>query len=223
MHCQSIRFYALAARAVGYLAVMTCPDCGANLDEVPVGQRCPHCGGSRRDATAYPETATAHASVPRPTIGIGYEGPRSWREKWNDVLHGIEQLEGVYATKEGQGNDDVRRAVENFFRPCRELADSLWQDKSTGLNKSTVMQSVLSDPDLRLADAAANTIKHFTREGTDPITARVFYVSVGPEGASARIDWSRPSLARSYSRDALKLARKCVQAWRGFLARQGLK
>ena len=199
---------------------MSCPECGASLDETPIGQPCPQCDGLRRDATVTPPTATVRAEAPRPTIGVGYEGTRSWREKWNDVLRGIQQVEDVYATREGLGNEDVRRAVENFFRPCRELADSLWQD--AGLDKPAVMQFVLSDPNLRLADAMANTIKHHTREGKDPITARVFYVSVGPEGASARIDWSRPSLARSYSRDALKLARKCVTTWRGFLRQKGL-
>lgn len=39
--------------------MMTCHDCGANLDEVPVGTACPNCGLKRRDATVSPPTIAA--------------------------------------------------------------------------------------------------------------------------------------------------------------------
>jgi Zn finger protein HypA/HybF involved in hydrogenase expression len=43
---------------------MTCPDCGTNLDDVPVGDPCPTCGSRRRDAIAIPDTVHARASIP---------------------------------------------------------------------------------------------------------------------------------------------------------------
>ena len=30
---------------------MTCPDCGSNLDPVPISEPCPSCGGMRRNTT----------------------------------------------------------------------------------------------------------------------------------------------------------------------------
>jgi hypothetical protein len=196
--------------------MMTCPDCGELLDDVPVGHPCPRCRGLRRDATVIAQPATAHVQVLRPTIGIGYTGPRPWRQKWTDTLDALERVENVYTKKEGQGNEDVRRAVEDFFRVCRELADWLWQDTGSGLDRDTVLNFVRDDPDLRLADGVAQTIKHHTRTGSDPITARVTQIFVGPDGARAQIDWSKPSGA-SGSEDALALARRCVGAWRRFL------
>jgi hypothetical protein len=201
--------------------MMSCPDCGEGLDDVAVGQPCPQCGGLRRDASPIAQTATAHIEAFRPTIGIGYTGPRPWQQKWADVLRALEQLEATYTTKEGQGNEDVRRRVESFFEICRELADWLWQDNGTSLDKPTVMGFVLSDSHLRLADAMAQTTKHHTRTGSDPITARITNILVGPDGASAEIGWSQVSGA-SGSEDALNLARGYVQAWQSFLKQNGL-
>jgi hypothetical protein len=47
---------------------MTCPDCGAALDSTPVGEPCPRCAGSGRDATVTPPPATTTASMPPPRI-----------------------------------------------------------------------------------------------------------------------------------------------------------
>jgi hypothetical protein len=203
---------------------MNCHDCGAGLDDVPVGDPCSKCGSTRRDATVVAHPATAQVVVPTPTIGIGYNPHRPWQEKWQDVEHGLERIESAYDVTQGQyGNEDVRRFVEGFFKDCRELADWLWQDhQSTGLNKAIVMGFVMADPALRLADGIAQTTKHHTRTGTDPITARITDITTGPGGRYAKIGWSRPGGAKG-SEDALHLARKCVDAWRRFLAGQGLK
>ena len=102
------------------------------------------------------QTAEARVEVPRPTIAIGYNKPRPWQQKWQDLLHALEQLERAYVTEEGQGNEHVRRLVEDSFATCRELADWLWQDKQyASLNKSAVMAFMLGNPHLRLADALA--------------------------------------------------------------------
>jgi hypothetical protein len=204
--------------------MMTCHDCGAGLDDVPVGDPCPKCGSTRRDATVFAPPATAKVVVPTPTIGIGYNPHRPWQQKWQDVQHGLERIESAYDVTQGQyGNEDVRRFVEGFFKDCRELADWLWQDhQSTGLNKPTVMAAVMADPHLRLADGLAQTIKHHTRTGTDPITARITDITIGPGGRYAKIGWSQPSGAKG-SEDALDLARRCMDAWRRFLAGRGLK
>lgn len=171
--------------------VMTCPDCGTGLDDVPVGQPCPQCGGLRRDASPTAQPATVHVGVPRPTIAIGYNAPRPWKQKWQDVLDARGKVTSAYTTKEGQGNEDVRRVVEDFFKTCRELADWLWENAD--VDKSAVRGLMERSPSLRLADAMAQTTKHHTRQPRerDPITARITEIRVGPDGASARIGWSR--------------------------------
>jgi hypothetical protein len=196
--------------------MMTCPDCGENLDDVPVGEPCPQCGGSGRDARVLALPALARVEAARPTIGIGYNQPRPWKQKWNDVLYALGRVESVYSVREGQGNEDVRRAVEGFFNTCRELADWLWQDPNSGLDRKTVLDFVRDDPDLRLADGVAQTTKHHTRTGAEPITARVALIFVGPDGGRAQIDWWKPT-GEWGSVDAYELAHNCVQAWRRFL------
>lgn len=198
---------------------MTCPDCGESLDAIPVGQPCPRCSSLRRDANVPAQTATGSAEAPSPTISIGYTNPRPWRQKWQDVLGALELIERAYTTQEGLSNDDVRRNIEDFFKACRELADWLWQD--AGVNKATVMKRVHGSHYLRLADAMAQTIKHHTRAGQNQITARIAEIRTGPDGARARIDWSKTSGGKG-SRGALDLARGCVRSWQRFLREQKL-
>jgi hypothetical protein len=136
-------------------------------------------------------------------------------------LDALGEVKSAYTTKEGQGNEDVRRVVEDYFKTCRELADWLWQN--TNVNKSAIIGLIRRSPSLRLADAMAQTTKHHTRlpGKDDPITARITEIRVGPDGASAQISWSRASAANG-SEDALDLARRCAKAWRGFFVRRGL-
>jgi hypothetical protein len=201
--------------------MMTCPDCGERLDDIPVGQPCPQCGGLRRNASPTAQPAIVHMEALRPTVAIGYNEPRPWKQKWQDVLEAFGRVKSAYTTKEGQGNEDVRRVVEDFFKICRELADWLWQN--TTVNEFAVRGLIRRSPSLRLADAMAQTTKHHTRRRgkDDPITAHITEIRVGPDGASAQISWSRASGANG-SEDALDLARRCVKAWRGFFVRRGL-
>jgi len=199
---------------------MTCHDCGEPLDTVPVGQPCPQCRGVRRDAMVMAQTAEARAEAMSPTIAIGYPDPRPWRQKLQDVEEALEPIKHAYTSNEGLSNEVVRRDIENFFKVCRELADWLWQN--TTVSKPTVMKIVQNSHFLRLADAMAQTTKHHTRTGRDnPITARIAEIHITPEGARARIEWSRPAGSKG-SRDALELAYGCLRSWRRFVRAQKL-
>jgi hypothetical protein len=81
---------------------------------------------------------------------------------------------------------------------------------------------VNTDPDLRLPDGIAQTIKHHTRtkKSGDPITAKISKISATAHGVRVQIDWS--SQARSGSEDALDLAQRCVAAWRRFFKQHKL-
>src|SRR5947207_3371877 len=73
-----------------------------------------------------------------------------------------------------------------------------------------------------LADAMAQTTKHPTTTRRDnPITARIAEIHITPEGARARIEWSRPAGSKG-SRDALELAYGCLRSWRRFVRAQKL-
>jgi hypothetical protein len=85
--------------------MMTCPDCGERLDDVPGGQPCPQCGGLRRDASPTAQPATARVEAFRPTIAIGYNSPRPWKQKWQDVLNALGEV-----TKEKAGCWTRRKA-----------------------------------------------------------------------------------------------------------------
>jgi hypothetical protein len=165
------------------------------------------------------QLATARGVVHAPTVVIGFTAPRPWRQKLQDLVDALVPIEHSYATNKGLSSEAVRRDIENFFRYCRELADWLWQN--TGVNEQTVMQFVRNSHYLRLADAMAQTTKHHTRAGKNPITAQIEEMSGNPDGFRARIDWSRPS-GSSGSRDALELARGCVRSWKRFVRTQKL-
>ena len=203
------------------ITMMSCPDCGTALGNVPVNQPCPTCGGLRRDATVFPATATARGFAPDPTIAIGYAPQRPWQQKWHDIVDLFEQITNTYRTR--LGNEPVRLMVEDFFGSCRELADWLTKDA----HNTQALAFVNSHPDLRLCDAIAQTTKHHTRDkqpsnkDPDPVTARITRVISGPAGVQVEIGWSSVS-GTSGTEDALYLARKCMTAWQSFFQQQGL-
>lgn len=49
-------------------AMMFCPDCGADLCEIPRWKPCPGCGGGRRSANASAQSATARAEAHDPGV-----------------------------------------------------------------------------------------------------------------------------------------------------------
>ncbi|MGW2720665.1 hypothetical protein [Streptomyces sp. NPDC001492] len=198
--------------------VMSCADCGTNLDETPVGQLRPSCGGDRRSATAYAEAALLVTATFTASATIGYNPVRPWQQKWSDVNTGLDALQVTYQQRD-LDNEVVRRQVETFFKDCCELAD--WLREQAG--KPDAMNHVKADPDLKLCDGMAQTTKHHTRARSsrqDPITARICRVH-GGQGVRAEIKWSTPS-GSTGTEDALDLARRCKSAWERFFAQHGL-
>jgi hypothetical protein len=118
-------------------------------------------------------------------------------------------------------NEPVRRAVEDFFADCRELAD--WLEENAAVPDAQAF--VLADPVLHLCDGMAQTTKHHTRrrppdKDPDPITAQISRIE-GGSGVRAEIHWLSVT-GKSGDEDALDLAHRCVAAWRRFFAAQGL-
>jgi hypothetical protein len=63
--CRSEAVHTLTDAGYPTATMMACPDCGQNLDAVPVGSACPKCGGLQRDATVKIETVLGVAAVGR--------------------------------------------------------------------------------------------------------------------------------------------------------------
>jgi hypothetical protein len=198
---------------------MICPDCGANLDEVPVGDVCPNCGGRRRDATAHAGVALAVAAVLEASATVGYNPRRPWQQKWQEIVDAQADLAAAYT--QPRGSQETYRLVEHFFKVCRELADWLTQDAGN----SRSMAFVNTDSALRLCDGMAQTTKHHTRKpmgkNQDPITARIASISGSSSGDRVLIEWQSWS-GQQGTEDGLDLANRCVAAWEKFLKQEGL-
>ena len=156
-----------------------------------------------------PEPIVGQVVFHPPDVVIGYPAPRPWEQKLQDLVAALEPIEYAYTTNKGLSNEGVRRDVEDFFRYCRELADWLWQN--TAVSEQTIRQLIKNSHYLRLADAMAQTTKHHTRTGKNPITAHIAEIRGTSNGFRARIDWSRakrhsnnsarnPAAARGWSR-----------------------
>src|SRR5215204_2443052 len=105
---------------------MDCPDCGTVLDNVPVGDQCPQCGGWRRDATATAGAVLAVVASIEASATVGYNPRRPWQQKWREVLNALNEMDAAY--RQPRDSDETYRIVENFYKVCRELADWLERD-----------------------------------------------------------------------------------------------
>ena len=198
-------------------ALRTCSDCNQELTDL--SQPCPNCGSDRQ---------TVHLGVSETVIGVdivaeltGIFGPdRSWVEKWHSVRKQLERVETACSTSGYKGIDDVKQAFEGFFIECDNLAEWLWQDKTTGLSKTAVNNYRFGDRDLKICNGAAIVAKHHTRDDANAMTARIASVGARPTGVEVMLDWSEGS--NNGTEDALDFARRCVGSWERFLKSKGL-
>jgi hypothetical protein len=193
--------------------MMTCPDCGRNLDDVPVGDLCPSCGGNRRAAVVSPAPVEVVTTVESVSYKITKGDNRPWTEKWRLMLHHRDSLARSYAGEDRQGNIEAESRAMDFFAECDHLREWLEHDSALGLNRGDIEAHFQSSSALRACNAICNTHKHHTRRsGT---TARIREVNVHPEGVQVTIevDWTMPSASAV---DALNLADECVASWRSF-------
>ena len=101
---------------------MTCPDCGENLDEVPVGDVCPQCGGLRRDSQVIAVAAVATATIPTPTLEIGYSLAPGWTFQWRSIQRHLGRLREQYRGVGVLGNVDVEETVHALSSPSISLS-----------------------------------------------------------------------------------------------------
>jgi hypothetical protein len=201
---------------------MYCPDCQTNLDDVPVGDRCPSCGSDRRSATASPQTATAKVEVLRPTLEITSNPERPWFEKWWTVLDLLERLTIAYRTTEGTGNVEAEQIVKNLFNELNDMRDWLKKDDVNLPGLSDTAVDAHATTYQTVANAMANTYKHHTRCGKQ-IEAQVRTARVGPAGVTVTIEYDIKSIKRKPQMlDAMTQAQQAVDSWRQFFVEEGI-
>lgn len=149
-------------------------------------------------------------------ISLNIASIRPWQEKWHETTNCLVEIGNIYHCG-APGTENIRRAVEAFFKACRELAD--WMEQSTGRR---ALAYVHSHPHLMICDAFAQVIKHHTRSKSGAMTARISRISGSSSGVRVAIAWRMSSHAPEQETDALALAQRCIAAWERFFTQEGL-
>ena len=100
------------------LMAMICPDCQQDLDDVPVGDPCPQCGGNRRSAVVQAQAAMVGVSAMAPTVSIGYSLEPGWAYQWRVIQRHLARLREQYKGINTLGNVDVERP----YTPCSSVS-----------------------------------------------------------------------------------------------------
>lgn len=204
---------------------MFCPDCKQNLDDVPLDDPCPQCGGLRRSAVVTAGAALAAVSVLPPTVTIGYNPAPGWTYQWSLIQRHLGRLREQYRGVDMRGNTDAEETVHALFLALNHLADWLYQDQATGLSKNTVDAHVSQHSgSLGVSRAYANTLKHMKRTSPTQTVALITSIESGPNGQKVTIAYGAGNQAPStYAKiDALQLAEQCEQDWRDLLTQHGI-
>jgi hypothetical protein len=198
---------------------MTCPDCGHNLDEVPVGDPCPECGGTRRTEHFYGSAALAVNAVVSTTISVAYNPTPGWTQQWSSVQYHLRRLREQYSGESPVGNQEMGETVATLMIALWHVSDWLRNDDVTPGSLLKILKPEkqffeyirANVPPLDICNGYANTIKHSKRK-VGWLTARnQTYNSDGPK---MTIIHGRDEMQTI---DALELAEQCEQAWRELL------
>ena len=204
---------------------MICPDCQKNLDDVPVGDPCPQCGGNRRSAVVHAQVAMTAASALAPTVSIGYSLEPGWTYQWRSIQRHLARLREQYQGINTLGNVDVEETVHALFLSLFHLYDWLHQDSALTLSESTVKAWIDQHPDsLGLCRDYANTWKHMKRDRPGARIAQITRIESGPYGQKVTIGYrprDRPTLPMTEV-DGLDVAEQSEEDWRDFLKTHGI-
>lgn len=203
---------------------MFCPDCNADLDEVPTGDPCPQCGGDHRSAVANAAVALAGVGTMTATATIGYNPSPDWTVHWLAVQRRLERLRELYQGIGRQGNLDSKDTIDALFIDLYHLRDWLGRDRSAALSLSAIDTYVSSHPDtLGVCRAYANTRKHKERDNPAALTAQITKSGGNEHGETATIGyWPKDQPASITEADALELAEQSEKDWRDLLTAHGI-
>jgi hypothetical protein len=164
-------------------------------------------------------TLTAMAAADLSIIRDSH-GP--WTDRWQEVLHRLEQLKVAYAPGgETLGWEEVERRVKDFFLYCYHVRDSLLRDLGAMPGVTASINPYIKGTSLVTCRDLCDTHKHDGRDSgkTDARVYEILLLSSNGARAIIKTDTSSPSAPTV---DALALAEDCVQAWRDFLKGFGI-
>jgi len=108
------------------VVVTYCPDCQTNLDDTPVDDPCPNCGGSRRSAVALPEVVGARIEVPSPRLIAESNLPDGSKET---VVGSADFRSTTHSSSSGElGHEFTGRPVRgesDVLQVCESLQEAL--------------------------------------------------------------------------------------------------
>jgi hypothetical protein len=204
---------------------MICPDCQQDLDDVPLGDPCPQCGGVRRSAVVYGQTAMVGVSAMSGTVSIGYSLEPGWAYQWRNIQRHLARLREQYQGVNTLGNVDVEETVHALFLSLFHLYDWLHQDGALSLSSTVVNNWIKQHPDsLGLCRDYTNTWKHMKRDRPGARIAQITRIESGPNGQTVTIGyhpWDQPAQPITEV-DGLDLAEQSEQDWRDFLKIHGI-
>jgi hypothetical protein len=204
---------------------MICPDCQQNLDDVPVGDPCPRCGGARRSAVIQAQAALVAVSAMAATVSIGYSLEPGWAYQWRNIQRHLDRLREQYQGINTLGNVDAEETVHALFLSLFHLGDWLYQDRATSLSDTIVNDWINQHRNsLGLCRAYANTWKHMTRDRSGALIAQITQIESSPNGYKVTIGYRPYDQANlpMTEVDGLTLAEESEQDWREFLKAHGI-
>jgi hypothetical protein len=150
-----------------------------------------------------------------------------WNEHWQRVLRWEARLNRIcHGLPPGITRADAIDEVLAFFPTCYHLRDSLI--RSAHLAEKQVDGFIMSNDPLALCRDLATAVKHFeVRQPYRPTTyATTSHMQVVHHGLRPPCEpvpgenWS--VVTDAGHKDMFALANECVDAWRGYLEREGL-
>jgi hypothetical protein len=168
---------------------MFCPDCMQDLDDVPLDDPCPQCGGLRRSAQVSGEAALVAVAAAAGTVTIGYSQAPGWTYQWRSIQRHLARLRAQYQGSETPGNVEVEETVHALFLALYHLYDWLHQDRAVStLDEPTVKAFVDQHQNsLSVARDYANTRKHMKRNQPNARIAQITSIDSGSSGYTVTI------------------------------------
>ncbi len=206
---------------------MICPDCTRNLDDVPLDDPCPQCGGLRRSAQVSGVAALVGVSAMAGTVTIGYSLEPGWTYQWRSIQRHLIRLRAQYQGTDTAGNVEVEETVHALFLALFHLYDWLHQDRTVqSLDERTLKAFVDQHQNsLSVARDYANTRKHMKRDRPSALIAQITSIESGPNGYTVTIGHGpgNAPITALTGVDALDLAERCEQHWRFLLTQHGIR
>jgi hypothetical protein len=123
-------------------------------------------------------------------ISVGYGPDRPWHELWYSVRQRLAAIEEGCRRKSYQGNDDVRRAFNDFFVACDSMVEHLKGDPASKAHWQDARQLRKSNQELKIASGLAILAKHHSRDDQTAMAALISGIRSNKTGIHVTVAWT---------------------------------